>query len=220
LEVSRQRLNVLAGGKADITSPTHDDLSLLEIVSPVNGTIETRNFTGAEAVERSETLFIVADPKSLWVAAAVREKDWQALKLTSDVELTVAPAGLPDRRYAARLVYVGREVTPESNAVSVTASLANSDGLLRPGMYATVSLPLGPALETLAVPPSAVMQDEGEKFVFVVEGPHSFRRATVDTGLETEDWIEIRRGLRAGVQIVEQGAFLLKSELLLEREAE
>jgi cobalt-zinc-cadmium efflux system membrane fusion protein len=100
------------------------------------------------------------------------------------------------------------------------AAFVNADGLLRPGMYATVSLPLAGPVQALAVPPAAVMQDEAKRFVFVAEGPQSFRRVEVETGLETEDWVEIRRGLSPGTQVVEQGAFLLKSELLLEREAE
>jgi cobalt-zinc-cadmium efflux system membrane fusion protein len=220
VDISRQRLNVLSGGKADANGPKQADLSLFEVVAPMSGTVESRYFTQTESVEQSDALFVLADPKSLWVAAAVRENEWQALQLTPGDELTVVPAGFPGRRHTARLVYVGREVSPESNAVSVMAALSNADGVLRPGMYATVSLPLGAPVEALAVPPSAVMQDEEERFVFVAEGPQSFRRVEVETGLETEDWLEIRRGLSPGVQVVEQGAFLLKSELLLEREAE
>jgi cobalt-zinc-cadmium efflux system membrane fusion protein len=220
LNVARQRLNVLSGGDANAHWAAQEDLSLLAVTAPMNGTVEQRNFTRTERVEQSDTLFVLADPKSLWVAAAVREREWPALQLEPGAELSVTPAGMPDRRYTARLVYVGREVTPQSNAIPLMASLTNADGLLRPGMYATVALPIGPPVEALAVPAAAVMRDEGTPFVFVAEGPQSFRRVVVETGLETEDWIEIRRGLNAGVQVVEQGAFLLKSELLLEREAE
>ena len=62
------------------------------------------------------------------------------------------------------------------------------------------------------------MRHEGQTFVFIPEGSNSFRRANVETGLESSTGIEIISGLKPGDRIVDQGAFVLKSELLLERE--
>jgi cobalt-zinc-cadmium efflux system membrane fusion protein len=61
------------------------------------------------------------------------------------------------------------------------------------------------------------MRHEGKSFVFVpFEG--GFRRVDVDTGIGTDDFVEVTRGLEVGQQVVSRGAFLLKSELLLEDE--
>jgi cobalt-zinc-cadmium efflux system membrane fusion protein len=214
LEVAQQRVRLLTGSDA---AAADAELTLVDIVSPASGAVEERRFTRTERVEASDTLFILADTKTLWVSAAVREREWQTLTLQPGAELEVQPAGIADG-YTARLLYAGREMTEESHAVPLMASLANTDGRLRPGMYATVSLPLGLPVEALAVRPSAIMQHEGETFVFVADGQQSFLRVTVETGLETEEWIEIRSGLSAGMHVVEEGAFVLKSELLLERE--
>jgi cobalt-zinc-cadmium efflux system membrane fusion protein len=214
LEIARHRVKVLTGSDAvDATA----ELSLVQIISPVSGTIEERRFTRTERVEQSERLFLVADTRTVWVAAAVREKEWQSLSLTPGVELEVQPAG-DSEHHAARLLYAGREMAEESHSVPLVAALDNPQGLLRPGMYATVALPIGSPVVALAVRPGAVMQHEGEKFVFVADGPQSFRRVTVETGLDAGEWIEIRSGLSPGMQVVEEGAFVLKSELLLERE--
>jgi cobalt-zinc-cadmium efflux system membrane fusion protein len=142
------------------------------------------------------------------------------LSLAPGDEAVINPAGMPDRADTAKVLYIGREVEPDSHSVPVVALLKNVDGLLRPGMYATALLPIGPARQCLAVPAAAVMQHEGKQFVFVADGPRAFRRVDVETGIETEDWTEVRSGLSAGMNIVERGAFLLKEELLLEREAE
>jgi cobalt-zinc-cadmium efflux system membrane fusion protein len=56
--------------------------------------------------------------------------------------------------------------------------------------------------------------------VFVPEGADRFRRVGVTTGIESGDFVEVTRGLTVGQQVVSQGAFVLKSELLLEKEAE
>ncbi len=62
------------------------------------------------------------------------------------------------------------------------------------------------------------MRHEGEAFVYVATDNGRFERVAITTGLETDDWIEIRTGLRGGEQVVAAGAFALKSEMLLERE--
>jgi len=114
--------------------------------------------------------------------------------------------------------YVGREVSPVSNAVPLVASLDNPDGRLRPGLFVRVAIPLEEQSEVLAVPEQAVMEHERRRFVFIEEGPGKYRRADIKTGRESEGWVEIRSGLKAGDRVVTEGAFILKSELLLERE--
>ncbi len=54
--------------------------------------------------------------------------------------------------------------------------------------------------------------------MFVQDEPHRFRRVDVQTSLVTADFVEIKKGLKANDLVVDQGAFYLKSELLLERE--
>jgi cobalt-zinc-cadmium efflux system membrane fusion protein len=215
VDVSRQRLRLLTGDAEETAS---NDLSLLVVTAPIGGTVEERFFSRTEHVAASDSLFIIADPSALWVAAAVRENEWEALQLAPGAELTIEPTAIPGSRYTARVVYAGRNVDATSHAASIVAALEDSDDRLRPGMYAAVWLPLGPPINALAVAPSSVMQHEGQRFVFVAEDEHTFRRVNVETGQETQAWIEIRRGLAEGMQVVEQGAFELKSELLLERE--
>jgi cobalt-zinc-cadmium efflux system membrane fusion protein len=87
-------------------------------------------------------------------------------------------------------------------------------------MFVWVDLPQGEMREAVAVPTSAVMRHEGKSFVFVPDGPERFRRVAVKTGIESGDFVEITGGLEVGQQVVSRGAFVLKSELLLEKEAE
>jgi multidrug efflux pump subunit AcrA (membrane-fusion protein) len=87
-------------------------------------------------------------------------------------------------------------------------------------MFVWVDLPQGALREAVAVPAEAVMRHEAKAFVFVPEGDGRFRRRDVQTGIETDTLIEITRGLTEGEEVVSRGAFLLKSRLLLEKEAE
>ena len=64
------------------------------------------------------------------------------------------------------------------------------------------------------------MRHEGKVFVFVPDGPGRYRRMDIEAGREEGGFVEVKRGLEAGQQVVARGAFLLKSELLLEKEEE
>jgi cobalt-zinc-cadmium efflux system membrane fusion protein len=229
LEVARQQLTTLLGyddhddepralAGAESRGDTTAALSLVESRAAFAGTIESKRFSVSERVARGDTLLVLADTTRLWVVADLRERDWPALQLQPAQELSIEVPAVPGRVLAARLHYVGREVSPESNAIPLVAFVDNPDGDLRPGLYARVSVPLSKTRESLAVPAAALIEHEGQSFVFEEVSPNEFLRRDVQTGERTDAWVEIRDGLADAAPVVVQGAFYLKSELLLERE--
>jgi multidrug efflux pump subunit AcrA (membrane-fusion protein) len=116
--------------------------------------------------------------------------------------------------------HVGATVEAESRSVPLVAELTNDDAHFKPGMFVWVDLPQGALRDVLAVPASAIMRHEGRAFVFVPEGDDRFRRVDVTTGITGEHFVEVTGGLVAGREVVARGAFVLKSEMLLEKEAE
>jgi cobalt-zinc-cadmium efflux system membrane fusion protein len=101
--------------------------------------------------------------------------------------------------------------------VPIVADLENDDAHYKPGMFVWVELPQGDVRDVPAVPAAAVMRHEGRAFVFV-PADGGFRRIDIETGIESDDFVEVVRGVEPGQQIVARGSFLLKSELLLEDE--
>jgi RND family efflux transporter MFP subunit len=184
------------------------------------GTLEKRFFAASERVQRGDIVFLVADTTTLWLGAEIREQDWLSVQVTAEQELTVRFPGKPDQAVKARVLFAAREATPEINAIRIVAELDNSAGQYRPGMFARTNIPAGPAVECLVVPASCVVQHEGQPFVFVQTSPGKYRRQDVVCGREQGEWLEIVEGLKGGEQVVTEGAFLLKSTLLLENEAE
>ena len=122
--------------------------------------------------------------------------------------------------FTAKVRYFGREVQADTNSVPLVARIENSEGLLRPGMFVRVTVPIGEARQALSIKPESVLQHENEKFVFVDMNDGAFKRVGVSTGQASEDWVEVTKGLSPGQLVVTHGAFLLKSELLLQGEGE
>ena len=195
-------------------------LSRLEIRAPFSGTVENRMRSQNERVNKAEPLIVLADTRSLYVSADIRETDWSAVAVKEGTLLMVSVPALDNSQLQAHVHYIGRQVTAESNSIPLIATIDNKEGQLRPGMFVRVSIPVGEPRMTLAVKPSSVVQHDNQKFVFVALDDGGFQRTNVVTGLTSHAWIEITEGLSSGQSVVDHGVFLLKSELLLEGETE
>lgn len=222
LKISQQHLATMLGydesARSEGPPAVAENLSLVEVRAPFAGTIEKRLYSNAERVQLGDTLFILADTTQLWVAADLREGEWAAMGMQANESVVVTTPAISGREFDAAVYYIGREVSPETNSVPLVATINNSDGHLRPGLFVRVQLPLGEAREVLAVPESAISEHESQSFVFVDEGERIYRQVFIQRGTHDGAWVEVTSGLSSGENVVDQGAFVLKSELLLERE--
>jgi membrane fusion protein, heavy metal efflux system len=218
LHIAEEQRTAMLGYSPDnvpLDAAAGEVLSRVEIRAPFAGTIEEKHFAQSDRVRPSDAIFVLADTASLWVAADIREQDWQALALEPGQELAVDTPAIPDCKLKARLKRTGRRVSPQTNSVTLVGEIANAKDLLRPGLFVHVAIPMGAAKDVLSTPAAAVVQHEGAKFVFVQTGPKTFRRTDVTTGMETDNLVEIVTGLKGGEPVVVQGATTLKAEMLV-----
>ena len=230
--ISREHLRMLVGSKLGADSDvvaTGEELppdssgetyaiSSLVLRTPFDGLVEDVFVVAGERVQAGDKLFVVADTTKLWVRAQIHERQWTAVDVAVGQSVRVSVPGADEHHTTARINHVGATVEAESRSVPLVAELDNDDAHYKPGMFVWVDLPQGKVRDTLAVPAAAVMRHEGKSFVFVPEGEGRFRRQDVETGVESDHFLEVTGGLAAGQEVVSQGAFILKSELLLEGE--
>jgi len=229
VQISRENLRTLVGSRLEADpggeeggeSPGESrSLSALVLRTPFDGIVEDVFVARGERARVGDQLFVVADTSMLWVRAQIHEREWTAVDVSEGQPVRVIVPGADVHETTAVVNHVGATVESESRSVPLVAELKNTDAHFKPGMFVWVDLPQGELREALAVPVSAVMRHEGKSFVFVPDGQERFRRLDVTTGIESGDSLEIISGLAAGQQVVSHGAFVLKSELLLEKEAE
>lgn len=218
LKISTEQLAALVGSNGANAVAAGDSLNELVLTAPFAGRIEERHIMPAAVVAANSPLFTLANTDQLWVVAQIHERNWQAASAAPGQVVRVHTPAIVDHEFTAIIEFVGAVVDPETRALPLFARIENPDHLLKPGMFIWVYVPVEAAREVLSVPASAVMRHDGQAFVFVADAQDTFRRMDVTTGLETEEWIEVRDGLVGGENVAAKGAFALKSELLLERE--
>jgi cobalt-zinc-cadmium efflux system membrane fusion protein len=163
-------------------------------------------------VDAATPLFIVADMARLWLVVHAFERD--ALRIRAGASARVSFPALPGQEFEGKVTRVGSRVDPSSRTLDVRVELDNPDGLLRPGMSGSASIPVGDAnTQVITVPVAAIQRLEEDWLVFIPESePGHFELRPVGRGRELAGEVEILRGLAAGESVVVDGAFLLKAE--------
>ena len=229
VQVSKEHLRTLVGSRlgAEIAAVAEDapdspgdtgSLSTLFLRTPFDGVVEDVFVARGERVQGGDPMFVVADTSLLWVRAQIHEREWTAVDVVQGQQVKVNVPGAEGHELVARVHHVGAIVEADSRSVPLVAELENNDAHLKPGMFVWVDLPQGSVRDALAVPAAAIMRHDGEAFVFEPLTEGRYRRVAVTTGIDNDGLVEILSGLQEGEPVVVAGAFVLKSELLLERD--
>ena len=190
----------------------HEEAHLIEVRSPVAGTIVERTVSTGAVVTPSDSLYVISDLRSLWVIAQVPEQHLSLLRSGLTVEVSVR--AYPDKTFPARITTIGDALDPETRTVEVRCELKNPGRQLKTEMFATLTIHTGGSREAVVAPLEALQNVDGEEVLFVPEGRVSFRARRVRVGRHSGSVVEIVSGLQAGEKVVVAGAFHLKSELL------
>jgi cobalt-zinc-cadmium efflux system membrane fusion protein len=184
--------------------------AVLRLSAPLSGVVIERSLALGQVVEAARTLFRVGDLSKLWLVAHAPERD--AVRVAPRSTARVAIPARPGQALSARVLQVGSQVEVGSRTIPVRLEVPNPGGVLRPGMSATVWLPVGEGAAVIAVPAAALQRLDDRWCVFVPREAGTFEVRTVGRGRDLGGEVEIVSGLQAGETVVVDGAFLLKAE--------
>jgi cobalt-zinc-cadmium efflux system membrane fusion protein len=183
-----------------------------ELRSPLDGVIAFAEITPGAVVEAGSRLVSVVNTERLWLEAKVYESDAPRVEKSSGASFTVAGF---DSEFViddtnGKRIAVGAVVDRVTRTVPVIFEFVNPDGRLKPGMFAKVDLLTGETLRGVAVPESAIVDDNGRPVVFAMEDGESFHKRVVRPGVRSGGLIQILEGVKEGERVVSQGAYEIK----------
>lgn len=208
---ARQRLRLWDMSEAQINAVlrTGRVRRAVTLYSPASGTVVEKNVVDGQAVMAGQTLYTIADLRSVWVDAELRESDVANVSIGSgaDIELNAYRG----RTFKGRITYFYPTVQQEARTVKARIDVANTAGMLRPGMYATVLIQT-PQRSALTVPRSAVINTGERSVVFVDMGGGRLMPHDIVPGRVAGDYVEVVSGLEPGQRVVTSAQFILDSE--------
>ncbi len=181
------------------------------LATPIAGTVASVGVTPGEVIGpgMSGDAFTIADLSRVEALAEVPEGQTSEARVGDKAGVQLASGGTMG--WSGTVVAIGSAIDPRSRTLPVRISLANADGALRAGMLVDVVLFDDEGRQGLIVPPDAVQRVGSRQVVFTPLGGGRFRARDVTLGVQREDWVQVRKGLAAGEQVVTSGSFALKS---------
>ncbi len=184
----------------------------LELKAPINGVITERKSTVGELIGKETEVYTISDPTDLWVMAEIKERDIGAVRIGQETAFSVL--AYPTVMFHGRIVLLGNKVETASHTLEVRIAVDNTDGRLRPGMFADIEITTTVLADALVITDTSLQTAGEEQIVFVVLGEGKFEKRVVKLGLEQHGRVQVLEGVKAGEQVVTAGSFILKSELL------
>ncbi len=178
-------------------------LDRTRIRAPFSGKLGARKVSPGARVTDANPLVELHATERLRMVFSVPERYAPAARVA--VPLEVAIAAYPDEWFAGEVYFVAPAIDPASRQRLLKGWVPNPLGRLWPGQFARIRTEVTRHDQALVVPDSALAYDGQAAFVWRVGAERKAERVAVETGLRQEGWIEIRKGVNAGDEVVVAG---------------
>ncbi|MGI8770484.1 MAG: efflux RND transporter periplasmic adaptor subunit [Acidobacteriaceae bacterium] len=187
-----------------------DATDLVAVRSPIAGVVLDVNTASGElqrSLDNAVAIATIANVNPIWVVADLYPRDVKAVRTGQPVDVRVS--GYPDVVYHGVVDNISDAVDPQTLTLKVRVVLPNSRHLLKPQMYATVSV-TNESRTAIVLPSTAVIRDGISTFVYVENADGKYQRRDVQIGVAHDTSVEIVGGLKDGERVVGVGSELLR----------
>jgi Cu(I)/Ag(I) efflux system membrane fusion protein len=212
LEASRDRLTALGVTDSEIARlrENREASQRVRVYAESDGVIAHLGVREGIFITPATEVMSVARLDQVWVHAEVfeRQSAWVRPGQPAVVELDY----LPGKTWQGTVDYVYPELDPATRTLRVRIRFDNEGNVLRPNMFARVTLLAAPTEPVVHVPREALIRGGSIDRVVLALGEGRFRSRAVSVGVESGDRVAILDGLSAGDRVVTSGQFLIDSE--------
>ncbi|HEB35068.1 hypothetical protein LCGC14_0932180 [marine sediment metagenome] len=180
--------------------------------SPIAGRIVDLKYILGEQVKAGEIIMTILDDTKVWLEISVFENDINKIKnsrggyfISTDKSKTYGIA-----QYKGKLIFSGSVIDENTRTVSTIYEISNPLSEFLVGSFVTAYLNTAEAIETLAIPKSAVFDSGGNKVCFIQLGGETFEKRAIELGPEGQNYIQILAGALEGEKVVVQGGYAVK----------
>ena len=180
---------------------------------PADGILARLEIRNGHYLKANDEIGHIQNLSSVWIEAALPEKDIASVKVDDMASITVAGG---TQITEGKVDYIYPTIDAEARTGKIRLIVDNKDGLLRPASYATVDFSTGQASERLTVSSEAILRDSRGEHVIVALVDGKFQAHDVKTGVVSAGRTEILSGLQENDMVVTSAQFLIDSESSLQ----
>lgn len=183
----------------------------VRVTSPISGYIKNRMVNQGEYVSVGQPIATVSQNKRLQLRAEVSENYYKSLKSISSANFKMAYDNtiykLSDLN--GRLLSFGKASGQQSFYIPITFEFDNIGDII-PGSFTEVYLLSVPQQNVIAVPASAITEEQGLYFVYLQLDEEGYKKQEVTLGQNDGARTQIMSGLKVGDKVVTKGVYQVK----------
>lgn len=182
-----------------------------EMKAPIAGTVVESYIRPGMQVKAGEPLVRITDMSKMWLSVHVPAADRSAIQNPGAAVFYVQGN---EKMYGidevnGRLVSSGRQVDPQTRTLSLIYEIDNREGL-HSGLFVNAEIETEQKEHVIAIPESALIEEEGNFEVYVHVAGESFEKRTITTGIRNRGWVEVSSGLEEGEHVVTLNPYQVK----------
>lgn len=193
---------------------TRKSSELVNVYSHQDGVVTMLNIREGMHVTPDTEMMSIVDLSSIWMIAQVYEDEASWVKIGEKAQAKLS--AFPDKVWDGVVEYIYPQVDPTTRTLQIRFKFNNPGGILKPNMYANISLFVEAKSDVLSIPMEALIRSSQGNRVIVKLNDGQFQARDVKTGIESGERVEVLSGLKAGENVVISGQFLIDSETNLQ----
>jgi membrane fusion protein (multidrug efflux system) len=172
--------------------------------APFAGLIARRYVSEGEFVQPGQKLFDLVALDPIEVEFTIPERDSSRVVMGQPVDVRVAP--FPNEVFRAEVTVIAPTIDPTTRTLRVKARMANTEGRLRPGLFARADLGVATRENVVMIPEEAVLQRADGSVAYRIAAGGRAERRIIKVGVVRNGRIEVVEGLAVGDQVVVRGS--------------
>lgn len=221
LELNKNRINIenVDAAKAQVEQARvglNMALKTLEdmvVTSPIDGVVAVRNIEKGALASNAAPAFSIVDISNVYVDISVLENIYTNINLGDEFRVVIDSIGT--KELYAKVVNISPNINPSTNTYFIRLSLENEQMRLRGGMLARVKVVTNRKEDIYMIPIDAVVEENGNTFVYTVEQGKAKRR-DVEIGIFDDEKLEIKGDIKLGDHVVVRGQNFLEDDVKVE----
>ena len=202
--------------KYDVSKRTY--MNLLEntiLKSPISGIVTARNYDEGDMYAMTQPLFVIQKINPVKMLINISESQYSQIKKGMEVDITTEAYG--DQVFKGVVDLIHPTINAMTHTFAVEVRFANNDMILRPGMFARVTVNYGDNFRVV-VPDRAVMKQvgSGEQYVYVLNDDGTVTYTVVELGRRMGNRYEVISGLDDNATVVMTGQTKLKNGIAVD----
>ncbi len=221
VQAAREKLHLWKMTDTQIAAIEHSGSvsPVVDIKANTSGIVINKRVSQGDYVSQGAVLFDVANLSRVWALFQAYETDLPFMNVGDRLEFTLP--SVPGKVYSGKIAFIDPIIDPATRTASVRIEVSNTQGTLKPEMYATatVSAGLKAYKNEIIIPATAILWTGKRSIVYVKQtgiSTPAFLMRQVELGPSLGNAYVILKGLSEGEEVVTNGAFAIDASAQLE----